>query len=346
MTVLALRALGLGDLLTAVPALRGLAAAYPDHTRILAAPAALAPLVELIGPDSARVPARADRAIDAVRAMPAWVGGRTPELATAQRLPRGTIAVNLHGAGPESHRFLLATAPERLLAFAHPDVLETAGGPPWQPTNEDAEEHEVARWCRLLAANGIVCNPDALELPAPLSSGRDGRATQPRRRRDGAELTLLHPGAASAARRWPLERWAAVARAERRRGSVVVVTGSPSEAVLAGRIAAAAQLPPGAALAGRTDLRELARVVASATRVVSGDTGVAHLATAFRIPSVLLFGPTSPARWGPPASRPWHRVLWDGRRGDPHGTRTDPGLLTIEPADVLAALAALPPPVG
>ena len=43
-TLVVLRALGLGDLLTAVPALRALACAYPRHRRILAAPAWLAPL--------------------------------------------------------------------------------------------------------------------------------------------------------------------------------------------------------------------------------------------------------------------------------------------------------------
>jgi ADP-heptose:LPS heptosyltransferase len=44
-----LRALGLGDLLTAVPALRALAAAFPEHRRVLATPAALAPLAALTG---------------------------------------------------------------------------------------------------------------------------------------------------------------------------------------------------------------------------------------------------------------------------------------------------------
>jgi ADP-heptose:LPS heptosyltransferase len=71
---------------------------------------------------------------------------------------------------------------------------------------------------------------------------------------------------------------------------------------------------------------------------VCGDTGVAHLATAFGTPSVVLFGPTPPSEWGPPPNRPRHQVLWAGRRGDPHGQSPDAGLLAIEVPDVLGAL--------
>jgi ADP-heptose:LPS heptosyltransferase len=316
--LLVLRALGLGDLLSAVPALRALDAAFADGRRWLAAPRSLAPLAVLAAPGF--------ELLDA----PACVGGvvrPTPDLAA--RLPRGAVAVDLHGSGPESHRLLLATRPAGLIAFAHPDVPESAGGPPW-----DEREHEVERWCRLLAAHGMPADPTALDLPPP-----DGVERGP----DGP--TLIHPGAASAARRWPAERWAEVARGERARGIEVLLSGSADEAALAAEVAARAGLPPRASLAGRTrDLAGLLALVAGAGRVACGDTGVAHLATALRVPSVVLFGPTDPARWGPPRERPWHRVLWAGRRGDPHAATPAPGLLEIEPAAVLAALSSLPEP--
>jgi ADP-heptose:LPS heptosyltransferase len=234
--------------------------------------------------------------------------------------------VNLHGRGPESHRLLLAARPRRLVAFAHPGVFE--GGPDWR-----AGEHEVARWCRLLEAAGIAADRDDLDIAPPPAPP----AVPP-----GA--TIVHPGAASGARRWPAERWAAVARAERAAGRAVAVTGSRAERELAHEVAARAGLPAESVLAGRTDLSQLAATVAAAGRVVCGDTGVAHLATALRTPSVVLFGPTPPAEWGPPPARPWHRALWTGRRGDPHAAAPDPGLLEISVDDVLAALAALPPP--
>jgi len=306
--LLALRALGLGDLLTAVPALRALAATFPDHRLELAAPAALVPLVELAGGG--------------------WHVIDTAPLATLGiELAAPDVAVNLHGRGPQSHRVLLDARPHRLIAFEHPDVPESRGGPAWR-----AGEHEVLRWCRMLEESGVPADPEALDVEPP--RGPPTRATR------GA--TLVHPGAASGGRRWPVERFAAVVGAELDAGRRVAVTGSHAERALATRVVTLAGLPPSANLAGSTDLRGLAAAVAGADRVVCGDTGVAHLATALGTPSVVLFGPTSPEEWGPPPSRSIHRVLWRGRRGDPHAAEPHPGLAEIGVEEVVAALDELP----
>ncbi|MBW3644951.1 MAG: glycosyltransferase family 9 protein [Actinobacteria bacterium] len=296
-----LRALKLGDLLTAVPALRALARAYPEHHRVLAANAALAPLVELTG--------AVHEVVD------------TGELAPlAPELHRADVAVNLHGRGPQSTALLEQTRPRRLVAFGAP------GCPQWRPG-----EHERHRWCRLLREAGIPADPDDFRLAPP------DREAPPVAR--GA--TVVHPGASTAARRWPAERWAAVAAAEAAAGRPVVVTGSAVERPLAEEVAASAGLPAGSVLAGRTDLLDLLAVVDAAERVVCGDTGVAHVATALAVPSVVIFGPTSPAEWGPPASGP-HRALWAGHTGDPLAEEPFPGLVEVSVADVVAALADLP----
>ena len=297
-----LRALGLGDFLTSVPALRALAAAFPDHRRVLAAPAVLEPLV--------RLSAAADELVDTAPLAPL-----DPSLDAAD------VAVNLHGRGPESHRVLLGARPERLIAFAHPQVPQSADGPPWA-----ADEHEVHRWCRLLQASGIPADAADLDLPKPPHEPH------------GA--TVIHPGAASPARRWPVERWAEVARHQVAQGRPVVVTGSAAERDLAAQVAEQAGLPPDAVLAGSTDLLALAATVAGAGLVLCGDTGVAHLATALGTPSVVLFGPMAPDLWGPPPDRPQHVALWAGRPGDPHGSEPDADLLRITVDEVLAALPA------
>ena len=306
--LVALRPLGLGDLLTAVPALRALARAFPSHHRVLASPAHLEPLALMTG------------AVDEVAPT-------EPLVPLHSRLHGADVAVDLHGRGPASHRVLLASRPRRLIAFANPAVPQSRGFPQWRE-----DEHEVTRWCRLLLDSGIAADPRLLNLDPPAGPVPEGAS--------GA--TLIHPGAAYPARRWPPERWAAVARAEVRRGRPVIVSGGPEEVGLALAVARAADLPDAAVHAGRTDLVGLVRLVAAASRVACGDTGVAHVATALGTPSVVLFGPTSPDHWGPPPDRPWHRALWAGRTGDPHGQEPDPGLLAISVDDVVQAVADLP----
>ncbi|CAA9472928.1 MAG: ADP-heptose--lipooligosaccharide heptosyltransferase II [uncultured Solirubrobacteraceae bacterium] len=304
--LLSYRALGLGDLLTGIPALRALGRAFPDCRHVLCAPAQLSPLVALVD------------GIDAV-------SDTRPLAVPARELRAPAVAVNLHGRGPESHRALQALAPQRLIAFDCPAAGHA--GPAY-----DDDEHEVRRWCRLLEAGGIPADPGDLDLRLPPGAARHG----------GEGATVLHPGAANAARRWPIARFAEVARRELRRGRRVLVTGSPDERALGVELAERAGLDPEAVLAGRTGLDELAGVIAGAGRVVCGDTGVGHLATALGTPSLLLFGPTAPSRWGPPAARSQHVVLWAGREGDPHADSPDAGLLELDVERVDAALQQLP----
>ncbi len=301
-TVLVLRALGLGDFLTGVPALRAVARALPRHEVVLAAPAALQPLVRLSG--------AAHRLLPTVGLeRPDWDG------------PSPDIAVNLHGRGPRSHRVLQARSPGRLVAFA----CDEAGvaGPRWR-----AGEHEVRRWCRLVTEAGWPADPLDLGIAVPEAAGQVPGAV------------MVHPGAAQPSRRWPAERFAAVARWAAGQGWPVVVTGGPGEQALAEAVCRAAGLPPRASSAGRTDLAGLAAQVHAAALVVCGDTGVAHLATAYGTPSVLLFGPVPPEEWGPVTAGP-HTVLWrgQGRRGDPWAKQPDAALLHITVDEVVAAAA-------
>jgi ADP-heptose:LPS heptosyltransferase len=308
-TAVVLRPLGLGDLLTGVPAIRAVRAAVPDHRLVLATTASLEPLARLIDEVDEVLPARELEPLD-------WTG------------PPPELAVDLHGKGPASHLVVADLQPERLLTFDSPGFP----GPTWY-----ADEHEVRRWCRLVGEGlGVAADPDALDLavppvPAPVSGA-----------------AVVHPGAAFPGRRWPPERFAAVARHLADRGHDVAITGGPAELSLARSVAELAGLEESAVLAGRTTSLELAAVIAAARVVVSGDTGVAHLATAYRRSSVVLFGPVSPALWGPPSRAgkdgPLHVVLWHGDgTGDPWGTELDPALARISVEEVVAALDSLRP---
>jgi ADP-heptose:LPS heptosyltransferase len=279
MNILVLRALGLGDLLTAVPALRALRRACPDAVITLAAPVWLSDAVDRIE--------AVDRLLPTAELAPiAWPG------------PPPDLAVNLHGSGPQSTQLLRAVRPRRLIT--HQKWL--------------SGQHEVDRWCQLLRSAGFPADPADLRLGDTDHSGP----------------VVVHPGASHGSRRWPPERYAEVARTL---GPDVVVTGSAAEEDLVREVAHGRPARIGGSLGGLLDL------VANARLVVCGDTGVAHVATAYGTPSVVLFGPVPPALWGP-RSGP-HNALWHGRCGDTFADRPDPGLLDITVAEVLAAVAGL-----
>jgi ADP-heptose:LPS heptosyltransferase len=225
------------------------------------------------------------------------------------------VAVDLHGRGPESQRLLQALDPLQLVAFRCPEA-GVVDGPTWY-----ADEHEVDRWLRMVGAFGATGHREHLVLDDPPSRGA---------------AVVVHPGAASRSRCWPAERWREVVDRLVEHGHPVIVTGSADEQPLCAAVSGESAQD----LAGRLDLEGLARTVAEARLVLCGDTGVAHVATAYRTRSVVLFGPTPPDHWGPAVDFDRHTVLWygsPGTAGDPHGSDVDPTLARITVADVLAA---------
>ena len=145
-TVLALRALGLGDALTGVPALRGLRRRWPDAELVLAASPEVGGWLRSLGV--------VDRVHPATGLDPLTWSEPSPD-----------VAVNLHGRGPQSHRLLAALHPGDLVAFDCPEAGVT--GPRWLP-----EEHEVDRWVRLVRSAGGSCSADDLRLDAGAATGR------------------------------------------------------------------------------------------------------------------------------------------------------------------------------
>ena len=307
---LVLRALGLGDLITAIPALRALRKAWPDDQLVLAAPHGLDPIVKLI---------------DAVDEL--WPTSGLSEFVFDIRRPgRGGVdhhldqfdrVVNLQDGGPESIECLLQLRPNALITYSHPDFPQLVG-PSWNPAQQETD-----RWCSLLESFDIATDRADLRLrPPEQPSPYPG-------------VAVIHPGGAFRARRWPPGRFADVARQLAAEGHRLVITGTAYERKLCCWIAARAGLPESVVIAGRTDLGQLAAIIAGAELIICGDTGTGHLATALDAPSVLLFGPTPPSHWGPTSGASPHIALWAGHVGDPLGTRPDPGLLQLQVDQVL-----------
>ncbi|WP_411376387.1 glycosyltransferase family 9 protein [Arthrobacter sp. MPF02] len=299
--LLVLRALKLGDLLVAVPALKALRREFPGHRLRYAAQGWLSDALGLVG-GYELLPTHG---LDEPLAMDPGVVD---------------VAVNLHGSGPESAGRVAALEARRTIGHKS-DFFD---GPPWRP-----ELHERERWVRLLEWHGIEADPLDVHLERPhVPSPVPG-------------ATVLHVGAAYGSRLWPADRFAAVARELDQAGHHVVFTGGASEKDRAAEVCRLAGLPDEAVLASKLGLAEFAATIADAKVVVSADTGAAHLASAYGTPSVVLFGPAPPEIWGPPPGPHTVLTNAELRLGETFAEQPDPALLAVTVPDVMAAVRGL-----
>ncbi len=116
-----------------------------------------------------------------------------------------------------------------------------------------------------------------------------------------APVVSLVPGGNAASRRWPAERFAALASGLTRAGARVILHGGPGDGPVTGAVAALAArsgLPP-LDWTGRTTLPVLAECFRHSRLVVSNDTGPMHLAAAVGAPLLALCGASDERKTGP-----------------------------------------------
>jgi heptosyltransferase-2 len=154
----------------------------------------------------------------------------------------------------------------------------------------------ASRWlARPLEALGLDSPPDLepmLPAPAEANAARDLLARLP----EG--FLAIHPGSGSPRKNWPVERFAAVLDSLALPHPWLLVEG-PADAAAAAPLARR----PGAVLARGLGVRALGAVLAQAGLFIGHDSGVSHLAAAWRAPTLALFGPTDPAIWAPVGPR-------------------------------------------
>lgn len=123
---------------------------------------------------------------------------------------------------------------------------------------------------------------------------------------EGRPFVAIFPGASIPERRWRAERFQQVAEALRKRGYSVVVVGGGEDRLAGEQIVAGGGLN----LAGRTSLAETAAVLEQSHLLISGDSGILHIAVGLGIPTVSLFGPGRALKWAPRGDH--HTVLNKG----------------------------------
>lgn len=305
------RALQLGDLLCAVPAFRALRAALPD---------AEITLVSL--PWARNFVDRFDVYLDDFLEFPGFPGfpeqrshvHRLPQFLSEVQWLSYDLALQMQGSGGIANSLIELFGARLTAGFYLPGqycpdenlFLEYPEGEP-----------EILRHLRLMEFLGFPLQGDTLEFPL---SERDWMDFDALREQYGLQMgryACVHPGSRSVDRRWPPDRFAAIAEGLVERGFQVVLTGTQDEAQITRAVAALSRAPL-IDLAGKTSLGAVGALVSGAGLVVCNDTGISHLAAALCTPSVVLFSSSDPQRWAP-LNRRMHRVVEDATRLTPEG---------------------------
>lgn len=313
-----LRGGGLGDLMFALPAVTALKQAYPGSTlTLLGTPLHNALLAEVRSP------------VDDVMVLPVVEGVRpgtedaaedssaVEQFLHAARARKFDLAVQLHGGGRYSNPFLLRLKASHTVGSATPDAVPLERTLPYS-----YYQHEPMRALEVAGLAGAP--PAALEaqlrpqerfvaqLPATLGAALPA---------EGTPLLVIHPGATDPRRRWPADRFGAVARAAADGGCRVLVVGDGSETGLAEAVVAAAVGPATetgstlvasagrnvASVAGSLGLGELAALLARADVVLANDSGPRHLAQALGTATVGIYW-VGNALTSAPLGRARHRL--------------------------------------
>lgn len=311
-----LRGGGLGDLMFALPAVAALKAAYPGATvTLLGTPVHAELLSQTAGP------------VDETVILPFSEGvrpgpeddGELERFFADMSTRNFDLAVQLHGGGRYSNPFLLRLGARHSVGTRTPDAVPLERTVPYL-----YYQHEPLRALEVAGFAGAP--PLGLEARLePLPEFRQQLA-QDLAVESGASgngrVVVIHPGATDPRRRWPAERFAAVARRAADDGFRVYVVGDRSEKELAETVVelAVEHAPDGRpavepnagrpaveSLAGKLSLGELAALLAGSSVVVANDSGPRHLAQALGTPTVGVYW-VGNAINAAPLGRSLHRV--------------------------------------
>jgi ADP-heptose:LPS heptosyltransferase len=290
-TIVIFRALKLGDMLCSLPALQAVRNRYTDAKITLVTHPSMNTLFE-----------RFTDLVDEVLPFPGFPGMPESDFDPQQvsyfisliQSRDFDIALQMHGSGEISNLVVSLFAARETyglyLPGQHcPDLANFAQYP----------EHlsEVERCLSVVSCMGKIPLTAAVEFPVTIDDQFELVRIVPDI--PMGHYFCLHPGASTEEKRWSEEGFAFVGDFLVSRGFKVVFTGCAKESSLVSRIrsqmtyqsidTASLDLPLGA----------LATLLKSSRGLICNDTGVSHLAALLRVPSLVLFSKTDPARWAP-----------------------------------------------
>ncbi len=301
-TLAIFRALQLGDMLCAVPALRALRSALPG-TRIT-----------LVGlPWTAQFARRFSHYIDDFIAFPGHEA--LPEQAVQQhmladfyagmRARRFDMAIQLHGSGVQSNLITRAFGARAMAGYG-----DERPGPGEFLIPAPHDEPESSRLLALASSLGAPSAGEQLEFPITEADERELWASGLVNDLQPGSYVCIHPGARLLDKCWPAVRFAQVAdQVARQSGLRIVLTGSANEALLTSAVAGFMR-SPALDTASPMSIGAMAALMKRSRLLIANDTGVSHIAAGLGLPSVIIFSKANMRRWSP-LNKERHRCLWD-----------------------------------
>lgn len=301
--LLIVRLSSLGDLVHTLPLVAALRRAFPEARLDWLVDERYAAFLDLVPVVDGRIVFRGTR-----------TGGwrELGRLMASLRRARYDAALDVQGL-LKSAVLARASGAARVVGFAARHLREPSARVFYSETvDPGGARHVIEKNLALLSAFGVNGVPWQFPL-APIASSAPAEARRALGIGRSDPFVLLNPGAGWPNKRWPPERFGAVAvHLRRRHGLPALVIWGPGEQALARAVVDAAA---GAATpAPATTLGDLVALARESALFVGGDTGPLHLAAAVGTPIVAIYGPTDPARNGP-----WHP--WDLAVGRFHRCR-------------------------
>jgi ADP-heptose:LPS heptosyltransferase len=303
-TVAVFRALQLGDMLCAVPALRALRTALPDAH------------ITLIGlPWAEQFASRFNRYIDDFLAFPGHASfpeqpvreDLLPAFYESMRSRHVDLAVQMHGSGQISNRIVSAFGAKKVAGYTVNESHEFDREYFLKYPESGAEPVRLLKLAEFLGA------PDTgAHLEFPLTGQDDDEMHQSGLGADAApgSYICVHPGARIRDKCWSPQRFAEVAdNLSDEFGVSVVLTGSAKEADLTAAVAGHMRNKAINA-AGPISIGAMAALMSRARLLICNDTGVSHIAAGLSLPSVVIFSKADMQRWSP-LDQDLHRCVWD-----------------------------------
>ncbi len=343
----------LGDAILTVPAIRALRQKFPRARLVLLAKSGAGEFVQALDLVD-EVVAVDKHAFDGVSSLLRPTAfAAVIRLAWSLRRRRPDVVVLFHHLVTRwgTLKFALLS-----LATGAPQRVGLDNGRGWflthrAPDRGFGNRHESEYWLEVASLLGATGD---LQLAAPISAGNElvARRMLKGRLETGLPLVAIHPGTGwyGPGRQWPAAKFAETARIILGQRLVTYVVVGSSQDEVAARTLLACLPSETVDLVGKTDVGQLAAVLARCSLLLANDSGVGHLASAVGIPVISVFGPSNEKAWRPltatviASDLPCRPCFYrDFERGLPAGCASRECLELVTPASVARAVLRVLP---